>query len=317
MELSIRATKPANARRFLVREFLAAAPLVTARTILFAGASAMALGCATPSQPSVPTVSESPSVSSPSPSPSLPPATVAPTSAPTMASAPIDGFDLAGTAWDVVSMGDVPLDAELPPSIEFNRFGRSGGRGFSGCDEFGFGATYTNGVATKGDFITNPEGCPGPGSEVETAFLEAFGAVESWSTDGDLLVLNGPRGELTLARALPARGDSGRELAEAVRMHRWNILEATGVSDPASVSPIVFVDRDMGGEGTCSYSGRVIFGENRAVSITEVGWDTGGSGCNRALESIQAALQAVRSGRIEGPDRIRLSGPGSLVLLGR
>ena len=253
-----------------------------------------------------------PSASPTEPSPA---GTDAPTASPS--ASPIEDFDLAGTAWRVTTVGDQAPPAEGAPRLEFDFFGRPGGTGFTGCDEFGFAGTFEGGKASAGELTLNPAGCNGPAAALEQVFIDTFRAVDTWSVDGDLMTLSGSQGEIVLARDLPAVGDPGRALADAMRSGEWQILEATGVAGLDRVSPVQFYDRLLLGVGECGYSGDVQFGPGGTLTITEVGWDTSGCGEPDGRGALQSVLESVAAGRFEEGGTIRLSGPGVDVVLGR
>jgi heat shock protein HslJ len=253
-----------------------------------------------------------PSVSPTEPSPT---GTDGPTASPS--GSPTEDFDLAGTAWRVTTLDDQALPAEGAPWFDFDSFGRPGGHGFTGCDEFGFGGTFEGGKGSAGELILSPAGCSGPAAPLEKLFLDTFRVVDAWSVDGDQLTLFGSKGQIVLARELPPVGDAGRALADTLRTAEWQILEATGVAGLDRVSPVQFFDRRLLGVGACGYSGDVQFGSGGSLTISDVGWDTSGCGEPDGRSALQAVLESVAAGRSEEGGTVRLSGSGVDLVLGR
>ncbi len=274
-------------------------------TVALAFASLALAGCGT----SVPTTSAPPSnpptanTHDPSPDP--------------IGSAPNE-FDLSGSAWRVTSLIGQVVPAENAPGIEFDWLGRPSGTGFTGCDEFGFNATFRGGRASVGDLILNPSGCGGPGAAIERTFLMTFRAAESWSVDGDRLALGGAAGHIVFVRELPPIGDPGRSLAEALQAGEWRVLRAPGVVGLERLPPLTFADVSLIAAGNCGLSGDIHFGMGGALDITEVGWDTAGCvGPNDGRPALQRLLEAVTSGGVGPEGTIVLSGPLGEVVLGR
>lgn len=195
-------------------------------------------------------------------------------------------------------------------------FGRESGAGFTGCEDFGFRAQIEGHAMSIVELVLSPFGCELQTADVEELFLTTFEATTSWTADGDRLTLSGTRGDIGFVRELPAVGDPGRVLAEALQADRWQIIDAPGVSGLADLSPVVFGDRSFGGTGSCGYSGRIMFKPGAGLEIREVGWDsircpdprTDRSGLARALES-------VVSGRVEPDGSVLLSGSRGSILL--
>ncbi len=241
-------------------------------------------------------------------------ATAAPTA---RATTDLPVFDLSGTAWRATSVSGQAVSAEDPPWLEFDWLGRPNGRGFTGCDAFGFGATVDAGRIAIGDLILSSADCAGPGSDVKETFLAAFRAAETWSIDGDLLTLQGSSGEITLARDLPPMGDPGRALAEVLQIGEWRIVSAPGVVGLASLAPVRFADRLMIGMGECGFSSDLRFGIGGELDISEVDWDTAGCGTKDGRPALKQILEAITTGG-PGPDgAVVLSGPEGEVILGR
>lgn len=227
-------------------------------------------------------------------------------------------LDLSGSAWEAVTVLEQEVAGENVPRLEFDHRGRPSGRGFSGCDEFGFEATFSPGSVIVGDLTLNPSGCQGPGAQLEEAFLTAFQAARAWSVEGDRLTLGGDRGRIVLARELPPMGDPGRQLADVLGEGEWRIVEAPGVVGLDRLPPVLFADRLFVAAGECGFSGEIRFGSGGSITIREVGWDTAGcGGANDGRPFLQRVLEAVTMGR-PGPDgTIALSGPEGEVVLGR
>ena len=227
------------------------------------------------------------------------------------------GFDLTGTAWTATSIMAQAVPAERAPRLEFDWIGRSTGTGFTGCDEFGFVASFDDRRVAVGDLILDPDGCAGAGGQVEDLFLAAFRAAEAWSVDADRLTLAGPRGQVVLERELPPLGDPGRQLADALRRAEWRILRAPGVVGLNLLSPVRFADTLLIGAGHCGFSGDVRFDSGGALRITDVGWDT--AGCappEDGRPTLPRLLQAVTRGAPAPEGTIALSGPRGDVVLG-
>ena len=250
-----------------------------------------------------------PAVSPPTPSPPTP--SIQPTASDGLA------FDFSGSAWRATSVNGQAVPAEHVPRLEFDWLGRPTGVGFTGCDEFGFEATFDDGRVAVGDLVVGPAVCGGPGSDVEAAFLAVFKATEAWSVDRDLLTLLGPGGRIELARDLPRMGDPGRQLAEALRVGEWRILRAARVSGLDRLPPVQFADALFVAAGDCGFSGDVRFGPGGALVITDVTWDTGiCGGSDDGRPALQRLLEAVTTGR-PGPDgTVVLAGPQGEVILG-
>jgi heat shock protein HslJ len=230
----------------------------------------------------------------------------------------LPAFDMAGTAWRAATIsGRAPSD-EQAPRLEIDWLGRPDGRGFTGCDAFGFDATFEPGRLTVGPLILNPSGCTGPGADVETAFLEAFRAADAWSVDSDILTLTGPRGQVVLTRDLPPLGDPGRQLAEILRVGEWRIVAAPGVPSLDALPAVRFADRMMIAAGECGFSSDVRFGSGGTLDIVEVGWETAGcGGPTDGRPLLKQVLEAVSLGRPGPEGTVVLSGARGDVLLGR
>ena len=101
--------------------------------------------------------------------------------------------DLAGTAWDLVEMGNTGDFARIVPTIEFGADGTVSG--FAACNRFS--GTFTTDVdtLTLGPLAVTEMACVPPASEVERAYLQALSGVSSWS------IL--PDGRLALGGAVP------------------------------------------------------------------------------------------------------------------
>ena len=105
------------------------------------------------------------------------------------------GTGLAGTAWDLVELGNTADFAHILPTIEFGADGSV--VGFAGCNTFA-GSYTTNGSAlTLGPLDTTKIGCVRPASAIESDYLAALSAVTSWEIGAD--------GRLTLGGAVPLR----------------------------------------------------------------------------------------------------------------
>jgi heat shock protein HslJ len=264
----------------------------------------------------------SPGPSASPPAASVPPSSpsAVPTALPDPAASDPVAFDLSGSAWQATSVLGRAMPAENPPRLEFDWLGRPEGTGFTGCDEFGFEATFHDGRVIVGGLATDPSGCDGPGSDVEEAFLMAFGGAEVWSVQGDRLSLDGSGGQIVLTRDLPPMGDPGRQLAETLRVGQWRILRAPGVVGLERLPSVRFADTLFVAveDGDCGFSGKIRFRSSGALTITEMGWDAIGCGDpSDGRPALQRLLEAVTSGGPGPAGTIVLSGSQGEVVLGR
>lgn len=228
-------------------------------------------------------------------------------------------FDLSGTAWRAIAINGRAIPARHTPWLEFDWLGRPSGTGFTGCVEFGFGATIGASRISIGDLgLEGLPRCVGPGSDVDGAFLASFGAAEAWSVEGDLLTIAGPTGNITFARQLPPVGDPSRELADALRVREWRVLQAPGVAGLDRIPPVRIADTIIIAVGECGFAGDVAFVSGGTVEISELGWDTS-AGCGDGdvgRGTLARVLQAVTTGRPRPDGTVVLSGPLGDVVLG-
>jgi heat shock protein HslJ len=228
-------------------------------------------------------------------------------------------FDLSGTAWRATSVSGLAVPPVNEPRLEFDWLGRPEGSGFTGCDEFGFSAMIQGDRMSIGDLMLSPSACAGPNGLVEERFLTAFQATEAWFVEGDRLTLAGVPGEILFARELPPMGDPGRQLADALTDGEWRVVGAPGVVGLDHLSPVLFADALLIGEGECGFSSDIRFGSGGALDIIEVGWDAVGCGGAQGdgRLALKSLLEAVTMGRLDPDGTIVLSGPRGEVVLGR
>jgi heat shock protein HslJ len=231
---------------------------------------------------------------------------------------PVSDFDRSGTAWRATSVNGQGVPAQNAPSLEFDWLGRPEGRGFTGCDQFGFLATFEGGRVRFDELPPRSTACDAPAAEAEAVFLAALGAAETWSVAEDRLVLAGPGSQIVLARELPPEGDPSRQLADALADGEWRFIAAPGVVGLDQLPPVLFTDSIVLASGECGFSGDIEFGSGGTLDIIEIGWDLAGcGGADDGRPALQRLLKAVTMGR-PGPDgTIVLSGPEGEVVLGR
>ncbi len=228
-------------------------------------------------------------------------------------------FDLSGTAWLAMSVSGQAVPAENAPRVEFDWLGRRDGRGYTGCQEFGFSATIAGDKMTVGDVTPPPKACNGAKGQLEERFLTAFQAIHAWSVEGDRLTLAGIPGQIVFARELPPRGDPSRQLADALTEGEWRVVRAPGVAGIDRLPAVLFADTLLIAAGECGFVGNLRFGSGGALDITEVGWDVGGcsGGPDDGRLALKALLEAVTMGRLDADGTIVLTGPDGDVVLGR
>lgn len=120
-------------------------------------------------------------------------------SAPPAVADPLDG-----TAWTLTSMqdpsGDVAIPEQQRPTIEF----ASGmTNGFSGCNTFRGSYEVDLSSLTFGELAATQMACEPPASDVESAYLAALGAVDSFAVQGETLTLTGGDSTLVFAVGSP------------------------------------------------------------------------------------------------------------------
>jgi heat shock protein HslJ len=228
-------------------------------------------------------------------------------------------IDLDGTAWRAERLDSGVIPPVVAPELWFDEQGRGIGTGFTGCESFGWTATFTDGRVDVGDLQVFDEGCAEPGGSVEKAFLAAFRAADRYLVAGDWLLLRGAAGETLFSRQAPPVDDPSRPTFDLLRSGTWAVLDAPGVTEPSALIHVRFADRELIGAGPCGYSGRVRFAAGGRVRIEEVGWDT--FGCEgwgldeRPL--LRDALQSVTT-MAPGPDgTVLLQARAGDVVLGR
>lgn len=231
---------------------------------------------------------------------------------------PAPDFDMSGTAWRAISMNGQGVPAQNAPSLEFDWLGRPEGHGFTGCDQFGYLATFEGGRVSFDELPPPATACDAPAAEAEAVFLAALGAAETWSVAEDRLVLAGPGSQIVLARELPPEGDPSRQLADALADGEWRVIAAPGVAGLGQLPPVLFTDSMFLASGECGFSGDIEFGSGGTLDIIEVGWDVAGcAGADDIRFELKDLLEAVTRGHLGPGDSITLSGPKGEVVLGR
>jgi len=250
----------------------------------------------------------------PSSSPASPAAVEAPAELPAGPAIALDG-----TAWRAERLGSGVVPPVVAPELWFDEQGRGIGTGFTGCEQFGWTASFADGRVDVGELQVFDAGCAEPGGSVEKAFLAAFRATDRYAVAGDSLLLQGDAGEVLLVRQAPPIDDPSRPTFDRLRSGTWEIRSAPGVTQPGALIHVRFADRELIAGGPCGYSGRARFGAGGRVRIEEVGWDT--FGCEgwgldeRPL--LRDALQATTS-LAAGPDgTVVLQARAGDVVLGR
>jgi heat shock protein HslJ len=226
---------------------------------------------------------------------------------------PLDSF--AGTAWRAVALDGSPVVADPPPSIVFDMLGRPSGVGFSGCDEFGFGATFQGPSVAIRDLLATE--CRAATAELDAAFLSRFTNADAWALAGDQLTFSGPAGEVAFSRDLPPPGDPARVLADRLRQGEWRMLRAPGVERDRLPPPLEFGDAEVVAAGSCGFSSGLRYGAGGLMTFLEVGWDTAGCDPGDARPIVKRVLEAVRTGRVRSDGRVVLNGPLGDVVLGQ
>ncbi|HEV8699042.1 MAG TPA: META domain-containing protein [Candidatus Limnocylindrales bacterium] len=231
---------------------------------------------------------------------------------------PASDFDMSGTAWRATSVNGQEVPAQNAPGLEFDWLWRPEGRGFTGCDQFGFLATFEGGRVSFDELPAPSAACDAPAAEAEAVFLAALGSAETWSVAEDRLVLAGPGSQIVLARELPPEGDPSRELADALADGEWRFIAAPGVAGLGQLPPVLFTDSLFIAAGECGFSGDIKFGSGGTLDIVEVGWDVAGcGGADDIRLELKDLLEAVTRGHLGADGTIVLSGPVGEVVLGR
>jgi heat shock protein HslJ len=106
--------------------------------------------------------------------------------------------ELAGTHWTFVSIGDAPVTADRPTSLQFEKDRISGS---AGCNRFGGSYTIKDGVLTAGPMMATLMACPGPEMQQEAAVLDMLRAPVgvSFPSDGTM-VLTGKGGKTAVLK---------------------------------------------------------------------------------------------------------------------
>src|SRR5262245_21127013 len=291
-------TKPSIAsRRAVRRSWCGAPPDACYRRGMRRWGSVLAMvllaGCAAPA---------------PSPSPSPAPLATAMDAPAELPAGPAIALD--GTAWRAERLGSGVVPPVVAPELWFDEQGRGIGTGFTGCEEFGWTASFTDGRV---------DGCAEPGGSVEKAFLAAFRATDRYEVAGDSLLLRGAAGDTLFVRQAPPIDDPSRPTFDRLRSGSWEIRSAPGVTQPAALIHVRFADRELLGAGPCGYSGRVRFGAGGRVRIEEVGWDTFGCEAGGLDERplLRDALQSVTTLAAGPAGTMLLQAHAGDVVLGR
>lgn len=115
----------------------------------------------------------------------------------------VDGRDVDNTAWRAVSVAGRVPPAGSEPTLRYDFAtveGNAGCNGYVGQRQ----ATITNGRLDLGEVLATLGGCVDaqgratPGAVLEPLFLSVLRAADRISFRGDLLVLDGPDGEIVL-----------------------------------------------------------------------------------------------------------------------
>jgi heat shock protein HslJ len=119
---------------------------------------------------------------------------------------------LEGVPWVVVSGLETAGWEQTPPSVTFADGTVSGS---SGCNRFTGSYSVDGDTLELGEIATTEMACPPPVMAVEREFVDAFGQVTAWRSDGDELVLSDGEGRERLRLGLPS--PAGRWEATMVR----------------------------------------------------------------------------------------------------
>jgi heat shock protein HslJ len=110
-----------------------------------------------------------------------------------------DPASLEGTIWNLVEIDGEAVPEGSTPTLEFGEANEVSGMG--GCNRFTGGVELGEGTITLGPLASTRMACPDEAiTELETAYLLALEGAETWSTDGDTLVIEGSA-ELTFEAA--------------------------------------------------------------------------------------------------------------------
>lgn len=242
-------------------------------------------------------------------------ATATPAGTPaTTTSSEADPFDLSGTAWRATAVSAVPGPYAHPPTLRFD-WEADGGTGFTGCEEFGFAASVTNGRIALSELVAPPP-CTTDDALLERTFLAALEAASEWVVSGDMLTLRGYQGTVAFVRDLPAAGDPSRLMAGLLSSKEWRIVQAPNAVGLDRLAPVRFSDYSVVATGPCGFTADITYGTFGTLSITEVGWDT--AGCDAPSDprpAVARALEGVTNGAPGPEGTVVLGGSGGAVVL--
>jgi heat shock protein HslJ len=110
-----------------------------------------------------------------------------------------DARSLAGTQWTIAGINGVTPTAGRKTEMRFTADRVSGN---AGCNGFGGGYTFADGVMTTTRLVSTKMACPGPGMAQEDAVFKILArpATVSWQADGSL-TLSDDAGTMTLTPA--------------------------------------------------------------------------------------------------------------------
>ena len=109
---------------------------------------------------------------------------------------------LPGSAWQVTSVaGQDSLD-DHPITFEFDTEGNIAGD--ASCNRFGGSCTIDGNTIKIGPLRSTRRACEPEVMQQEQKFLALLGACNTWSLEGDELVLTAPDGEIKAKRSEPA-----------------------------------------------------------------------------------------------------------------
>ena len=96
---------------------------------------------------------------------------------------------LNDTQWTVVSLGDVAVTLDPPPSLAIDAQGRVSG--YDGCNRFTGGLTFgaSRVVTASGQSAGTMMACPPGRDQVASSYNDLWAAVNGWRIEGDRLVL--------------------------------------------------------------------------------------------------------------------------------
>lgn len=230
-------------------------------------------------------------------------------------------IDLTGTAWQAVQLRGAPIPGRAP-ELWFDFAGRPSGSGYTGCEDFGWNATFVDRTIRVDELVMAPFDCERePDRSVEIAFLKAFRAAVAYQVGGDTLAIAGPEGEVLFSRLAPPIDDPSRAVFDLLRQGDWALIRAPGVAAPDLLARAQFADRQLVSVGDCGYSGRVRFGAGGLVQFEDVGWDSmacpgDAEARERDRQALARALQVVNLLAPGAGGGVRFAGQGVEVIFG-